>query len=481
MTVASVRGSEGKLLTVRSEKTGEYGELQVELAQRLGVIHADLSVGANVAAAVAMRANIDLSNRGVQLFGAGFIVTPEEASGIGLGTVAGLDKHIRRYRNGRDLTGTPRGVMVIDMFGLGVDDVRARFPAAYQWLLERVKPERDQNNREGRRKNWWLFGETNPKLRRQLKSLPRYIATVETAKHRTFQFVEATILPDNMLVAIATNDALILGVLSSRLHAAWAWASGGSLGMYVGNVRYNKTRCFETFPFPAVDTGLTVELAERIRNLAEQIDLHRRTRQAAHCDVTVTSMYNVLEKLRSGEQLNDIERTINEKGLVGALCSLHDELDAAVLAAYGWSDLTLPADTDALLLRLVELNTKRANEEAEGTVRWLRPDFQCGTGQGEQSAIEGSVELGGAADESAPAAALATIAPKPWPAGLADQIKAVADVLADAGTSLDLDGLASRFTSRGRWRERLPTILDALVALGRVRTQDAGRWVDAGR
>ena len=57
----------------------------------------------------------------------------------------------------------------------------------------------------------------------------------------------------------------------------------------------------------------------------------------------------------------------------------------------------------------------------------------------------------------------------------------VVDVLTEAGASVDLEGLAARFSGRGRWRERLPTILDTLVALGRARTQGDGRWVDAGR
>ncbi len=48
-----------------------------------------------------------------------------------------------------------------------------------------------------------------------------------------------------------------------------------------------------------------------------------------------------------------------------------------------------------------------------------------------------------------------------WPAGLAGQIKAVADALAEAGASLSLPELAARFNGKGRWRERLPTILDA--------------------
>lgn len=83
----------------------------------------------------------------------------------------------------------------------------------------------------------------------------------------------------------------------------------------------------------------------------------------------------MLEKLRRGEALTAKEKVIHEHGLVGVLQSLHDELDAAVLQAYGWADLTLPADTDTLLLRLLALNAQRAAEEAAGTVRWLRPAF----------------------------------------------------------------------------------------------------------
>ena len=101
--------------------------------------------------------------------------------------------------------------------------------------------------------------------------------------------------------------------------------------------------------------------------------------------------------------------------------------------------------------------------------------------QGEQIALDAGTESGADAEAGQPSMPTLAIAPKPWPTGLPEQIKAVADVLADSGSSLDLDGLAARFSNRGRWRERLPTILDALVALGRARTQDDGRWVDAGR
>lgn len=67
-------------------------------------------------------------------------------------------------------------------------------------------------------------------MRKQLTGLPRYIATVETAKHRTFQFLDASILPDNKLIAIALSNAFHFGVLSSGAHTTWAlaWATGSA-------------------------------------------------------------------------------------------------------------------------------------------------------------------------------------------------------------------------------------------------------------
>ncbi|MEW6253217.1 MAG: DNA methyltransferase, partial [Planctomycetota bacterium] len=244
MTVAAPGAGAGRLQTVTAEVPGEHGEMRVQLREQTGLIHADLTVGPNLTTAQVLEADTNLSSPGVKLHGAGFIVTPEQAAALGLGREPGLEQRIRPYRNGRDLTDTPRGVLVIDLFGLDAEQVRSRFPAVYQWLLERVKPERDQNQRASYRDNWWIFGEPRRELRKALADLQRYIATVETAKHRTFQFLDAAIQPDNMLIAIASDDAFHLGVLSSRVHVVWALAMGGTLE---DRPRYNKTRCFETF------------------------------------------------------------------------------------------------------------------------------------------------------------------------------------------------------------------------------------------
>ena len=80
----------------------------------------------------------------------------------------------------------------------------------YQWVYERVKPERDQNNRKSRRENWWLFGETIPSSEPACR-IVALIATVETSRRRFFVFLDASILPDNKLVNIALDDAYFLG------------------------------------------------------------------------------------------------------------------------------------------------------------------------------------------------------------------------------------------------------------------------------
>ena len=64
----------------------------------------------------------------------------------------------------------------------------------------------------------------------------------------------------------------------------------------------------------------------------------------------------------------------------------------------------------------------------------------------------------------------------PWPAALPAQIRLLADTLAASATPLSLEQLAARFQGKGRWRERLPTLLDTLAALGRVQPQADGRW-----
>lgn len=304
MTVAAKGKAEGRLLSVTDESAAPE---RVAFSEAVGAISSDLRTGADVSSAVPLKANEKLGSRGVQLMGDGFIVTPEQAEQLG---ARGSPSRIRSgqgmvadvifdYRNGRDLASRPRGVKVIDLYGLNEAQLRDGYPAVYQHVATTVKPHRDQNNRASYRDNWWLFGEARSEIRKALAGVTRYIATIETAKHRVFQFLPMSILPDNMLVCMALDDAYHLGVLSSRFHVPWAIASGGRLGMG-DDPRYSKTRCFDPFPFPA---DVPETLKDKIRAEAEALDALRKRVLADHDDLTLTKLYNVLEALKAGRVL----------------------------------------------------------------------------------------------------------------------------------------------------------------------------------
>lgn len=448
MTVVARGKRDGLLERVVDEQVGENGEYVVKTAAMVGRINPDLTVGVDATAAEALQAFDGLSSNGVMLAGSGFIVTREQAAELGLGRVPGLEAHIREYRNGRDLTSRPRGVMVIDLYGLEEEEVRSNFPEVYQHIRLNVWPEREHNNRPRLKERWWTFAEPRRTIRAALAGLNRYVATVETSKHRFFQFSDATILPDHSTIAIAHHDAYVLGVLSSRVHVIWALAQGSRLG--VGNdPRYNKSRCFETFPFPVP----TPAQQQAIREKAEALDALRKARLAAHAHLTMTDLYNVLEKLRGGAQLTDRERRTLQDGTVTVLREYHDELDALVQAAYGWEGAL---GDQEILSRLTDLNALRAQEERAGTIRYLRPDYQDpkGTAVG---------DLG--MDVQAPAAA--ALAKPAYPDRLAEQSAAVRQVLVLAERALSAEQVAAAFS--GVRAGTVDELLELLVMMGQVR------------
>jgi hypothetical protein len=463
MTVAEAGAWEGRLLAVTKEERLDTDAPNVELRETRGRINSDLTVGADVTALPALQANDFLASRGVALHGAGFLITPNQAELLGLGHREGLERHIMNYRHGRDLTAVPRGLMVIDLDGLTSEDVRQHYPEVYQHLLQTVKPARDRNNEPSRRENWWLFGRRNTDLRSALKGLPRYIATVETAKHRVFQFLDASILPDNRLVCFGFADASHLGVLSSRIHVVWTLASGGTLE---DRPIYTKVRCFDPFPFP--DPPET--LKARIRATAEELDALRKQVQAEHPGLTLTQLYNVLEKLRAGEKLDAQEEATKNQGLVLILKEHHEKLDALVAEAYGWPE---NLSDDEILEQLVALNTERAAEERRGLVRWLRPEYQrarAGVAP-EQRAKEAEEQL------EAPLVIAAAKAQKPaFPASDLERTAAVFAAVAESSTPLDAKSIAAKFRQGQKIEPSVARILTAFARIGQFHTGDGARF-----
>ncbi|MCB8828379.1 hypothetical protein LJD47_25545, partial [Escherichia coli] len=117
-------------------------------------------------------------------------------------------------------------------------EARRRWPGLYQHLLRSVKAARVAQAARAPTKDaldyvarWWQFGKPRPELRAALTGLARYIGTVETAKHRVFCFIDAGILPDNMITCIASDRPFHLGILSSRISLEWTYANSGLIGV----------------------------------------------------------------------------------------------------------------------------------------------------------------------------------------------------------------------------------------------------------
>ena len=456
MTVGMGEEITGTLQTVTQEDEAEGIHRRVELSEKRGTILPDLTIGADVSGTEALEANDGMGHRGVTLVGRGFVVEPEEATEFGLGEIKELDQHIRPYRNGRDLAQTPRGVKVIDLYGLEKEEVRDRFPAVYQHILETVKPERDENNRASYRENWWIHGEPRSEMRDAFQGLKRFIATPYVSKHRFFQFLDASILPDEKLVNVASDDAFHLGVLSSRIHTIWSLAAGSR---HVDRPVYNKTSCFDPFPFPAASESEQ----ETIREVAESLDQHRKERLAKHDGLTMTGLYNVFQKVRAGDTLTESERQTYEQGLVGVLKELHDELDAAVARSYGWE---AGLGEEEILYRLVDLNKARRAEEKQGRIRYLRPRYQAP--EATQSEME--IEIDEPSGDGA-----ATTQPQPMPDSLPERMRVVRQVVEASGEPMTVEDVASRFHYARRSAVR--ELLDTLVAVGQAEEPEDGRYV----
>jgi hypothetical protein len=189
-----------------------------------------------------------------------------------------------------------------------------------------------------------------------------------------------------------------------------------------------------------------------------------------------------------------------DHGLVTVLKQLHDELDAAVLGAYGWSDLkesphfcgaakreeqgkrqsddssAAPAPPrqecrgslrDDLLTRLVALNHERAAEEQRGLIRWLRPDYQAPqSSDGHRTPLQ--TEIGLSADDSSTETPThrSTEIPASWPDRLPDQVTLLRHLLATDPTATP-ETLSARFGRKNKKRtEQIEGILETLRGLG---------------
>ncbi len=209
------------------------------------------------------------------------------------------------------------------------EECRAEWPKLMDIVERKVRPARQAQNREIRRRYWWRFGETCPALYEAISGYERVLAIARVSQSFGFAVLASDQVFSEQLIIICLASNLFFPILQSTVHEIWAKFFSSSFG---DGLRYSPSDCLRTFPL----SGLTFKSAatdilakstqENLEDIGEKY-LNFRAELMVNNDEGLTSTYN---------RFHDPAETSN--GLL-KLRRLHSEMDQAVLQTYGWSDV----------------------------------------------------------------------------------------------------------------------------------------------
>ncbi|WP_354635278.1 Eco57I restriction-modification methylase domain-containing protein [Planktothricoides raciborskii] len=207
----------------------------------------------------------------------------------------------------------------IDFFDREESECWENYPDLMQIVHDKVKPERDVQKRKALCERWWQYAEKRPGLKKAIAPLSRVLVCSLHSANLSFAFLSANSVFSHALAVFSLETFSAFTILQSRIHETWARFFGSSLE---DRLRYTPTDCFETFPFP--------ENWETEANLEQIGQTYYETRAQLMIENNqgLTDTYN---------RFHDPNETDPE---ILQLRELHEQMDLAVLSAYGWSDLT---------------------------------------------------------------------------------------------------------------------------------------------
>ena len=322
-----------------------------------------------------LAANAGKSFIGSYVLGMGFVLEPDEAQQL-------IDKNPRNkdvlfpYLNGEDLNSRPDqspSRWVINFFDWPLDqetapkDYNGPVAADYYDCLaivkEKVQPEREKlrfNNVTGRDRadKWWRYGRGASNLYAAIAGMERVLVLSLVSNKVPFVFVPNGTVYAHKLAVIALDDWVSFAVLQSNAHYHWVWHYCSTMRT---DLNYSPSDGFETFPFPPL-----LAPHNALSTIGEAYHAHRRQVMLVRHE-GLTKTYNRFHN--SDESASDIQK----------LRDLHVEMDKAVAAAYGWSDVNLghgfhetkqgtrftisETARREILARLLKLNHERYAEE----------------------------------------------------------------------------------------------------------------------
>ena len=234
------------------------------------------------------------------------------------------------YIGGEEVNTTPTHRTrryVINFEERSEEECKTKWPTLYKIVEERVKP--DRVNKDSKKyprmvNEWWKFWNPRTELQRAIMRLERVIVTnCGAAPHLAFTFLPSTYVYANTLAVVSDESYQGFCVLQSRVHEVWARTFASSLK---DDLRYTPSSCFETFPFPG--NWLANSLIETAG--IEYFDF--RAKLMVEHNEGLTKTYNRFH--------DPHEHTSN----IVRLRELHEDMDRAVLDAYGWTDINTACD-----------------------------------------------------------------------------------------------------------------------------------------
>ncbi|MFO0558011.1 MAG: DNA methyltransferase [Polyangiales bacterium] len=333
--------------------------------EEVSVINSALTAGLDRANPEKLSANSELYSKGADIYGQGFVV--DDATAAALRSASPSEAAIvRPYLGGEETNRRPRQdpERWVISFGQMTIDQAQRYRRALDIVERSVKVERDQmrdtpiNRRL--KEFWWRFWADRPEFTARLRQLPHCLVCANVAKHLMFSRQPTDIVFSKQLYVFALSDWSGFTTLQSRTHECWARLLSSSMKT---DLRYTASDCFETFPFPQPDPRAVIPELEEI---GEKL-------------YTARAKYMVDENVGLTITYNRLKDAANTEPRVVELRALHEEMDRAVLRAYGWEDLVarvppycvsgeadkraVEAFESEVIERLFGLNARRAEEE----------------------------------------------------------------------------------------------------------------------
>ncbi len=252
---------------------------------------------------------------------------------------------------------TMLGDRFVIYFADATEEEAAAFGAAFRHVEANVKPDRLKVEGYSLGKYWWRFKFPTVPLYKDIWKEQSVLVCPVVTKYLSFAWIPSRLVLLNKMFAFVGTSNKHFATLQSSLYDVWARHWSGSLGE---TLQFAPSDCFDNFPFAFDDLE-----TERI---AVDYHLHRSSLMLRDQE-GLTKTYN---RYHTPTESADGIRHLRD---------LHVEMDRAVAAAYGWSDLDLghgfhetkqglrftisePARRD-VLARLLRLNHERYAEEVK--------------------------------------------------------------------------------------------------------------------